>query len=206
MIGIVDYGLGNLRSIQNMLRRAGTDSVISADPAELAKADRLILPGVGHFRYGMDELRERGLIGPLNELVLEDKVPVLGICLGGQLIGRGSEEGPSEGLGWVAMDTVAFDRSRLGGGLRVPHMGWADTWHTDHPLFASQSDPRFYYVHSYHFRCDDEASVIAGTTHGYRFASGVAQGNVMGVQFHPEKSHAFGLQLLKAFAAMRLPQ
>ncbi|MBI4366374.1 MAG: imidazole glycerol phosphate synthase subunit HisH [Deltaproteobacteria bacterium] len=207
MIAIVDYGLGNLRSIQNMLRRAGAPSVISSDPAVLRQVDKLILPGVGHFRYGMEKLRERGLVDVLNERALDAKVPVLGICLGAQLLGRGSEEGGAEGLGWVEMDTVAFDRSRLTGGERVPHMGWAETAHSGHSLFQGQEEPpRFYYVHSFHLRCDDPAAVIATAEHGYRFASAVMQGNIMGVQFHPEKSHAFGLRLLKAFAAMSLPR
>jgi glutamine amidotransferase len=154
----------------------------------------------------MAKLRERGLVEVLNERALEAKVPVLGICLGGQLIGRGSEEGSSEGLGWVAMDTVAFDRGRLSDDQRVPHMGWADTASTGHPLFESQDDPRFYYVHSYHFSVDEPGDVIATAEHGYRFATGVARGNIMGVQFHPEKSHAFGLKLLKTFATMSFPK
>jgi imidazole glycerol-phosphate synthase subunit HisH len=203
MIVIVDYGLGNLRSIQNMLRRVGAPSVITSDPAAIAKAEKLILPGVGHFKYGMDCLRERGLIEPLNRRVLGDRIPTLGICLGAQLIGRHSQEGDAEGLGWVPIDTVAFDRSRLGPKDRVPHMGWADTRHTGHPLFAGQAEPpRFYYVHSFHMVCDDPATAICTAHHGYEFTSGVARGNVMGVQFHPEKSHLFGLQLLKTFAAM----
>ena len=207
MIGIVDYGLGNLRSIQNMLRRAGAPSVISSDPGVLREAEKLILPGVGHFRFAMESLFEkRGLVEVLNERALEAKVPVLGICLGAQLLGRGSEEGGTEGLGWLAMDTVAFDRSRFNRGERVPHMGWAETEHTGHLLFQGQIEsPRFYYMHSFHLRCDDASAVIATAEHGYRFASGVVQGNIMGVQFHPEKSHAFGLRLLKAFAAMSPP-
>lgn len=206
MIGIVDYGLGNLRSIQNMLRRGGVGSIISSDPAELKQADRLILPGVGHFGYGMDKLRERGLITLLEERALEAKVPVLGICLGVQLLGRGSEEAGVAGLGWLAMDTVAFDQSRMSASERVPHMGWADVTHSDHPLFEGQVDPRFYHVHSFHMRCDDHSTVIATAEYGYRFATGVAHDNVMGVQFHPEKSHTFGLRLLKAFAAMSCPR
>jgi len=206
MITIVDYGLGNLRSIQNMLRRAGVASTISGDGAELARAERIILPGVGHFRYGMDRLRERGLVEVLNQRVLGDRVPALGICLGGQLIGRHSQEGDCAGLGWIDMDTVAFDRARLGPADKVPHMGWADTASKGHPLFADMpDDPRFYYVHSFHFACDNPADVICEAQHGYRFASGVAHGNVIGVQFHPEKSHAFGRQLLKNWAAMEFP-
>ena len=205
MITIVDYGLGNLRSIQNMLRRAGAASRISGDPAAIADAEKLILPGVGHFRYGMDCLRERGLVAPLNRRVLEDRTPILGICLGAQLIGRHSEEGDAGGLGWLSMRTVAFDRSRLSPDERVPHMGWAETRHGRHPLFEAAPEPtRYYYVHSFHMVSDESDLAIATARHGYEFASGMARGNIMGVQFHPEKSHVFGLQLLKNFAALDL--
>jgi glutamine amidotransferase len=116
-------------------------------------------------------------------------------------LGRGSEEGGAAGLGWIAMDTVAFDRARLTAGERVPHMGWADTAHEDHSLFQGEGEtPRFYYVHSFHFHCDDPDDVIASAEHGYRFAAGVARDNILGVQFHPEKSHVFGKRLLANFA------
>lgn len=207
MISIVDYGLGNLRSIQSMLRRAGIKSVISSDVETLREAERLILPGVGHFRYGMDRLRKRGLIDFLNERALVARVPVLGICLGAQLLGRHSEEGDAVGLGWLAMDTIGFDRARLAHGEKVPHMGWADTECCPHAVFAGMLDPpRFYYVHSFHFSCDDPGNVIAEATHGYRFAACVAKDNIIGVQFHPEKSHVFGRQLLKNWAAMKFGQ
>jgi len=204
MIAIVDYGLGNLRSISNMLQRAGCESVISADFGVLRNAERLILPGVGHFKYGMERLHERGLIDVLNERVLDAGVPILGICLGAQLLGRRSDEGGVAGLGWIPMDTVAFDGARLGGDERVPNMGWSDTAYVKHPLFEGQEQtPRFYYVHSFHFQCDDASHVIATADHGYRFASAVARANILGVQFHPEKSHVFGKRLLASFAAMK---
>ena len=204
MIHIVDYGVGNLRSIRNMLHRAGVKSEISGDPAVLRHASKLILPGVGHFGYAMEALRERNLTGILNERVLDAQTPVLGICLGSQLLGRHSEEGDAQGLGWIAMDTVVFDRSRLNGGEKIPHMDWSETIHTGHPLFAGIKVPsRFYYVHSYHFRCDDPATVIGTAHHGYDYPSVVAQGHIMGAQFHPEKSHIYGKQLLKNFAAMK---
>lgn len=203
MIAIIDYGLGNLRSIQNMLHRAGIASTVSGDPAVIRSASRLILPGVGHFSYGMEQLRQRGLVEVLDEEVLEKAKPVLGICLGGQLIGRHSQEGDVAGLGWAPMDTVAFDRSRLSHGEKVPHMGWADTRHTASPLFEGLGeDARFYYVHSYHMVCDDPGMVIATAEHGYEFTCAVAHRNVIGVQFHPEKSHVFGRRLLVNFANM----
>lgn len=207
MIAIVDYGLGNLKSIKNMLDRAGVESAISSEPGFLRTASRLILPGVGHFRYGMESLRERGLVSVLNERVLEARVPILGICLGAQLFGRGSEEGGPAGLNWVPMDVVGFDRTRMTRGEKVPHMGWADTRHTQHALFRGLGDnARFYYVHSFHFRCDDPKTVICTAENGYRFASGIAHRNILGVQFHPEKSHTYGMQLLNNFASMEIKE
>ena len=204
MIVIVDYGLGNLRSIHNMLGRAGIESVVSSQPDEVRAASRLILPGVGHFRFGMKSLQERGLVDVLNERVTEARVPILGICLGAQLLGRGSEEGDCPGLNWLPMDTVGFDRALMHS-EKVPHMGWTATSHTECALFRGMSEaPRFYYVHSYHFRCDDPGIVMCTAEHGYRFASGVVFGNIFGVQFHPEKSHMYGQQLLMNFTSMTL--
>ncbi|MGA7792977.1 MAG: imidazole glycerol phosphate synthase subunit HisH [Candidatus Acidiferrales bacterium] len=205
MILIIDYGVGNLRSIENMLRRAGVEVAISSRPDEICAASKLILPGVGHFGFGMDSLRNRGLVDVLNESVLHARVPILGICLGAQLMGRRSEEGDCAGLNWVAMDIVRFDTSRMNEHRKVPHMGWADTCHTECPLFQGMSgSPRFYYVHSYHFQCDELGMVICTAEHGYRFAAGIACGNIFGVQFHPEKSHVYGLQLLQNFASMEV--
>ncbi len=201
MISIIDYDTGNLRSVQNMLRSIGIESVIAGTPRDVALATKIILPGVGHFAFGMKKLIERDLIGALNEKVLEQKTPILGICLGSQLLTRGSEEGDVEGLGWVAADTRRFDSSRLPPELRVPHMGWADTeFQEQNPLFANVSDtPRYYYVHSYHVACDQSSDELCHAVHGYRFTSGVTSGNIYGVQFHPEKSHRFGKQVLNNF-------
>jgi glutamine amidotransferase len=207
MIVIVDYGLGNLRSISNMLDRAGIQCVISGEPDIVRAASKLILPGVGHFRFGMKSLHERCLVDVLSERVLTARVPILGICLGAQLLGRGSEEGDSSGLNWVPMDTVGFDRALMQHGEKVPHMGWAATSHTECALFGGMSEtPRFYYVHSYHFRCDDARVVMCTAEHGYRFSSGFAFGNILGVQFHPEKSHVYGQQLLKNFVSMKFTE
>lgn len=203
MITIIDYGVGNLGSIRNMLLRAGIACTVSKSPDDIRAASRLILPGVGHFKFAMEKLHQSGLIPLLNQRVREEAVPLLGICLGAQLLGRRSEEGDVAGLGYVPMDVVAFDRSRLTGGEKVPHMGWAVTQHAAHALFqAMEEPPRFYYVHSFHFRCDDPQTEISWAEHGYRFASGVRHGNILGVQFHPEKSHVYGQRMLKNFAAM----
>ena len=209
MITVIDYGAGNIRSVINMLRALGAKARIATDGAALEGATRLILPGVGHFDHGMAGLAARGFIDALNEKVLHARLPTLGICLGAQLIARGSEEGDRPGLGWVAADVVAFDRSRLGADLRVPHMGWAETW-THAPALAQGRLPqsiaatlseqsRFYYVHSFHLLCDDPDAAVLRAHHGYEFAAGVAADNILGFQFHPEKSHAHGKNLLKAF-------
>lgn len=202
MIVIVDYGVGNLRSIKNMLERAGFDAHVSREHDVISSASKLILPGVGHFGYAMQSLHIFGLVDLLNRRVLEDRVPILGICLGAQLLGRRSEEGDCPGLNWVPMETVRFDTTRING-EKVPHMGWAETSHSNCTLFRGMTgNPRFYYVHSYHFHCDDPQMAICTAQHGYRFVSGVAYDNILGVQFHPEKSHVYGQHLLKNFASM----
>jgi glutamine amidotransferase len=204
MIVIIDYGLGNPKSIQNMLRRAGGDAEISREPDTLRAASKLILPGVGHFRFAIESLQNFDLINVLNERVLNARVPILGICLGAQLFGRRSEEGNCAGLNWIRMETVRFDTSRISRSDKIPHMGWADTLHTNCPLFQGMTEiPRFYYVHSYHFLCDTPSIAMCTAEHGYRFVSGFACRNILGVQFHPEKSHVYGQRLLKNFISQK---
>lgn len=202
MTTIVNYGLGNLASIQNMCKRVGIESRISADRDVIAAADRLILPGVGHFRKGMENLHASGLKDLLDDLVRVQKRPILGICLGAQLMTMHSEEGDVDGLGWVDAETVAFDTSRLGG-RKVPHMGWADITLTDaaDPLWKDlPEESRFYFVHAFHFRFNLPQEVTATAVYGYDFACAFRKGNIQGVQFHPEKSHKFGMRVLTNFA------
>jgi len=202
MIVVVDYGMGNVGSMLNMLKKAGARAVLSCDPADIASADRLILPGVGAFDAGMRHLRERGLVEPLQRKVVDQQAPILGVCLGMQLFTTGSEEGGEPGLGWVEATTVRFQFAEPANGLRIPHMGWNHlSPRRPHALTRSlPDDPRFYFVHSYHLRCQRAEDVVATTWHGYEFPSVIARSNVMGTQFHPEKSHKYGLALLKAFA------
>jgi glutamine amidotransferase len=201
---VIDYGMGNVSSIANMGRVAGHDMVISDDLSQIANASKLILPGVGSFDAAMTLLHKRGIIEVLNHAVLERKTPILGICLGMQLFSRRSEEGYMPGLGWIAADTVRFRLGETHPTLKVPHMGWNHIRPTrpDPLLNDLPAESRFYFVHSYHVACDDSADVLAQTTHGLSFCSVVGHGNIWGVQFHPEKSHRFGLKLLSNFLSL----
>jgi glutamine amidotransferase len=200
MITIIDYKTGNLGSIQNILKRIGEDSVITSDKDIIEKATKIILPGVGAFDTGMRNLLELDLVDILNKKVIAEKIPVLGICLGMQLLSNGSEEGSLPGLGWIDAETLRF-RFRDTVEYKIPHMGWNFIrQHKDSKLFTDMySDPRFYFVHSYFFRANIEKDILLSTTYEIEFTSGVEKGNILGVQFHPEKSHKFGMKLLKNF-------
>lgn len=201
---VVDCAMGNVGSILNMFRRIGVPAIATGDPEQLAAADKLLLPGVGAFDAGMRRLRERGLLPVLHRKVVEESVPILGICLGMQLLTEGSEEGTERGLGWIRGRAVRFRAADLRSGLKIPHMGWNTVaLRRPSPLFADLDDDHgFYFVHSYHVECDEADDVLATTHHGYEFVSSVQRGNIHGTQFHPEKSHRFGLRLLKNFAEL----
>lgn len=204
MIAILDYGLGNLGSIQNMLRFIGAKCRITADPSEIDAADKLILPGVGKFDAGMSMLVERGLDASVHRAAAEGR-PVLGICLGMQLLGEASEEGELPGLGLVPFRCIRFDfvgMDREAEALKVPHMGWdVVDFSKPSPLVEGvEGRQRYYFVHAYRAVCDDPSDVLMTCEYGVKFAAAVSRGCVYGVQFHPEKSHDFGITLLKNFA------
>lgn len=199
MIGIIDYGLGNLGSIQNMLKVISAKSVISSDITILEKCDKYILPGVGAFDAGMSQLTEKGLVDFVKKAATIDKKPILGICLGMQLLGRRSEEGKLEGLGLIPFETVRFQLENTN--LKIPHMGWDIVdFKKNNPLVKNlEGKQRYYFVHSFHAKCDFEENILMTCDYGYKFAAAVCKNNVIGVQFHPEKSHDFGMALLKNF-------
>jgi glutamine amidotransferase len=202
MIVVVDYGVGNLGSIVNMFKKVGAKAMASSDPVVIGNAEKLILPGIGAFDVGMQKLNERGLIPLLNELVLEKKIPVLGLCLGLQLMTRRSDEGQLSGLGWLDAETLRFRFEETNSNLKVPHMGWNTIEiRRPHPLFTDlDPEARFYFVHSYYVQSHDPEVVLAETDYGGHFHSIFAKDNIMGAQFHPEKSHKHGMRLLKGFA------
>jgi len=205
VIVIVNYEMGNLGSIRNMFKRLGFQAIISNDPAVIASAERLILPGVGAFDQGMENLIRLGLPDVLNKRVIGAGIPVLGICLGMQLMTRSSEEGSAEGLGWIDAHTVHFRRgaSPIDSTARLPHIGWnfVDQDKPHDLLSGLTQEPRFYFVHSYRVQCADPSDVLISSNYsGCSFTAGFARGNVAGMQCHPEKSHKFGMQVLNNFA------
>lgn len=202
MITIVDYGVGNVGAVANMFSKIGARARVASNPKELLTAQGILVPGVGHFDAGMRRLRDGGFVEPLNELVLGKKIPTLGICLGMQMFSRSSEEGSLPGLGWLAADTKKFVFPP-GDPRVIPHMGWSDTFAEKKGLFESfETVPRFYYVHSYHVVCDRPEDVAATCKYGLEFTSSIRHGNLYGTQFHPEKSHRYGMTLLKSFVGI----
>lgn len=203
MIVIVDYGLGNLGSIKNMLQFIGFDAIISSDKEDISRADKLILPGVGSFDQGMTNLYKRELVSVLNQRVLTDKVPVLGICLGMQLLGLKSEEGSLPGLSWIEQESRKFNSNdpQL---FPVPHLGWEYvSVRNSHSKLLSgfDNETKFYFAHSYYVSCKNREEVILEADYIHSFDASVQKGHIVGVQFHPEKSHKHGMQLLTNFVS-----
>ena len=201
MLLIIDYGLGNLVSVKNMFKKLGVPAVISDNISEIESAEKLILPGVGAFDNGMNLIKQKGLIDVLNKRVLVDKTPILGICLGMQLLTKSSEEGKEKGLGWVDADTIkfTFDNKEL----KIPHMGWNYIQvKKQNKLISTEGKHRFYFVHSYYVKCHNENDIIATCDYGNEFTCVLNRGNIYGAQFHPEKSLKFGMEVLNNFSKL----
>lgn len=205
MITIIDYGMGNVGSIQNMIKKIGGEARITSDLEEIKLAEKLILPGVGAFDNGMINLKEKGLIELLNQKVLVEKTPILGICLGMQLMTKSSEEGKLSGLSWIDAETIkfSFDDKKL----RIPHMGWNEIqikkFNTIFKTFDNSFDEvDFYFVHSYYVKCNNIEDEVAKCNYGIEFCCSFQRENIYATQFHPEKSHKFGMKLLKNFVEL----
>ncbi len=202
-IVIIDYGMGNLRSVQKKFERIGVNASISNNPKDLDRADKIVLPGVGHFQKGVQNLKKLGFWDVLNEKALVEKKHILGICLGMQLMTKKSEEGDTEGFSWVDAEVVRF---KIENSLKykVPHMGWNSIEiSSEHPVMKDiQQNSLFYFVHSYHVISDSDTNVLTKTNFEYDFVSSVANDNIIGFQFHPEKSHDIGESLLSNFVSL----
>ncbi|MFZ2894325.1 MAG: imidazole glycerol phosphate synthase subunit HisH [Saprospiraceae bacterium] len=204
MIGIIDYGSGNINAIATIYKNLNIECVIVSNPNDLDSADKLILPGVGSFDETMRHMLNSGLKSKLDELVLVRKTPILGICVGMQILSNSSEEGSLNGLGWINGKVKKFEKEWFQTKPHIPHMGWNQiTPRKSTPLFDNLDDELgFYFVHSYYFDCEDSDDTLAITDYGITFSSAVSKANIYGVQFHPEKSHGNGVNLLKNFAIL----
>lgn len=201
MIGIVDYGLGNIRAFLNIYKNLNIPATTIRTADELADADRIILPGVGSFDWAMERLNASGMRDTLDEAVLSKKRPVLGVCVGMQMLARRSKEGQRPGLGWIPAEVKRFDESVFTQKTHLPHMGWNDAApRAVDSLFRNMDNPRFYFLHSYYFQPENDEHILATTDYNGEFACAIRAGHVFGTQFHPEKSHQWGIQLLSNFA------
>lgn len=204
MITIINYGLGNINAFCNLYKRLNIDIKISSDIDNLSEATKLILPGVGAFDHAMAQLNKSGMRGKLEELVIINKIPILGICVGMQMLADKSDEGMLPGLGWIKGNVKIFDKKLIPYKTKLPHMGWNEVKPVyENRIFAGlEKKTRFYFLHSYYFECSNNEDVISTTEYGITYASAVNNNNIFGVQFHPEKSHTNGIRLLKNFAEL----
>jgi glutamine amidotransferase len=202
MICIIDYGIGNIGSIQNMIKKIGYESIVSSDENIIKKANKLLLPGVGSFDYAIKKLKELKLYDLLNEEVVLHKKPILGICLGMQLMTLGSDEGNENGFGWIDAYVHKFKSNDL----KVPHMGWnlVNIDKYNDLSIGLYEENRFYFVHSFCVKCKHDSDKLFTTNYGINFVSGFSKDNIYGVQFHPEKSHKFGKKLLENFCKLEV--
>lgn len=202
MIGIIDYGVGNIRAFSNIFHNSGVPFNIVTSPRDLtSNISKLILPGVGSFDYAMKSLNKSGMRERLDELVIKEKTPVIGICVGMQMLAHSSDEGSADGLGWIDGTVKKFDTTVLGDKRPLPHMGWNSLKISNQDLLFNdlEEDPRFYFLHSYYFECHDKNNILATADYGNKFACAIKSGNVYGIQCHPEKSHHNGVRLLNNF-------
>ena len=205
MITIIDYGVGNINAFVNVYKRLNIQVKIAKTVADLEYAQKLILPGVGHFDHAMSELIKSGMKEKLDELVLVKKIPVIGICVGMQMMGKTSDEGLQEGLKWIDASVKKFDNTKINRVTRLlPHMGWNDVTPTKtNKLFEGlEKEALFYFLHSYYFECNNKSDIMASSEYGLEFTCAVKNENVYGIQFHPEKSHHYGETLLHNFAKL----
>lgn len=203
MLAIVNYGVGNLASIFNMLKKIGVAAVVADKPGEIEKADKIILPGIGAFDHCMQQFNQSGFRPLVEDMVFNKKTPVLGVCVGSQMLMESSEEGSEPGLGWLKGKVVRFKKEQLPQAYKIPNMSWTDVKPANNArIYQDIAEPRFYFVHSYHIMPDHRSDITGIAEYGHEFTASVGKDHIQGVQFHPEKSHKFGMQLYSNFSKL----